>query len=299
MAIGQQLSLLARPATIRRMEFWKYQGTGNDFVVVEAPVGRPDWMDASAVIAICDRHFGVGADGILLIERGVAADWFMRVLNADGSEAEMCGNGIRCVARHLAERMGVAGEVLPIDTPAGVKPCRVHRDADGTVSAVTVSLGPPILEPGRIPIAAAHPLDLSVTVADRAFVGHAVSMGNPHFVIFEGMAADQAALWGARLTAAPLFPRQANIEFTATVGPSHFQVVVFERGVGLTLACGTGAGAVGVAAVLTGRAPAGQPIRIDLPGGPLRITVLPDLSDVLLEGAATPVFRGVLEPLLA
>lgn len=277
------------------MEFWKYQGTGNDFVVVEALDGRPAWLDASRVASICDRHFGVGADGILLLERGSAADWFMRVLNADGSEAEMCGNGIRCIARHLADRFGLPGPVVPIETRAGVKPCRLHRDGSGAVTAVTVSLGAPILDPARIPIAADGHLDVPVTVAGRTFVGQAVSMGNPHFVIFEGMDADDAALWGARLTAAPQFPRQANIEFTAARGPAHFQVVVFERGVGLTLACGTGAGAVGVAAVVTGRAPAGAPIRVDLPGGPLNITVLPDLSDVLLEGPATAVFRGVLD----
>jgi len=282
-------------ATIAAMEFWKYQGTGNDFVVVDAPDGRPAWLDTDTVIAICDRHFGIGADGILLVERGREADWFMRVLNADGSEAEMCGNGIRCVARHLCDHHGLRDPVLPIETGAGVKPCRVHRDAAGAVSSVTVSLGAPILEPSRIPIASDRHRDVEATVAGRTFVGQAVSMGNPHFVIFEGMDSGNAAIWGARLTAAPLFPRQANIEFTATLGPSHLQVVVFERGVGLTLACGTGAGAVGVAAVVTGRAPAGEPIRVDLPGGPLNITVLPDLSDVLLEGPATTVFRGVLD----
>lgn len=278
------------------MEFWKYQGTGNDFMVVEALGGRPAWLDAAAVAALCDRHFGVGADGILLLERGREADWFMRVLNADGSEAEMCGNGIRCIAAHLANRLGVSNPVVPIETGAGVKACRVHRGADGVVSAVTVSLGAPILDPARIPVAADSPQDLPLTLDGRTFVGQAVGMGNPHFVIFEGMDAEDAAVWGARLTAAPLFPRQANIEFTATRGPAHFQVVVYERGVGLTLACGTGAGAVGVAAVLTGRAPTGAPIRVDLPGGPLNITVLPDLSDVLLEGPATAVFRGVLDP---
>jgi diaminopimelate epimerase len=277
------------------MKFWKYQGTGNDFVVVEALDGRPAWLDAAAVIAICDRHFGVGADGILLLERGQAADWFMRVLNADGSEAEMCGNGIRCIAAHLANHRGLKDAVIPIETGAGVKACRLHRGTDGIVTAVTVSLGAPILEPAEIPVAADTNRDVPATVEGRTFIGQAVSMGNPHFVIFEGMDADDAAVWGARLTASPLFPRQANIEFVESLGPGHFRVVVFERGVGLTLACGTGAGAVGVAAVLTGQAPAGESIRVDVPGGPLNITVVSDFSDVLLEGPATLVFQGVLE----
>ncbi len=276
------------------MEFWKYQGTGNDFVVIEALAGRPAWLDNAAIVAVCDRHFGVGADGILLIERGKSADWFMRVLNADGSEAEMCGNGIRCIARHLADHLGVPGPVVPIETGAGVKSCRLHRDAAGAVTGVTVSLGAPILEPAQIPVVSAAHQNIQATVEGRTFIGQAVSMGNPHFVIFEGMGADEASVWGARLTASPLFPRQANIEFVETLGQAHLRAVVFERGVGLTLACGTGAGAVGVAAVVTKRAPAGEPIRIDLPGGPLNITVLPDFSDVLLEGPATPVFRGLL-----
>jgi diaminopimelate epimerase len=117
-------------------------------------------------------------------------------------------------------------------------------------------------------------------------------MGNPHFVIFEGLDADQAARYGSVISTSPMFPNQTNVEFAEPVGPGHFRIVVWERGCGLTLACGTGAGATGVAAVLTGRAAAGAPIRMDLPGGELRITVAADLSDVVLEGSAVRVFDG-------
>lgn len=278
------------------MEFHKYQGTGNDFVVIEALDGRPAWLDRDAVVRVCDRHFGVGADGILLVERGQAAPWFMRVLNADGSEAEMCGNGIRCVARHVREFLGATEDVIPIETLAGVKPCRVRLGPDGRVASVAVGLGAPILERWRIPIAGpGSNLDVSVSALGRAFVGHGVSMGNPHFVIFEGVEPEEAGRLGAMLSTSPMFPMQANIEFAEPAGRQHFRVVVYERGCGLTQACGTGAGATAVAAVLTGRAVAGEPIRVDLPGGPLDLTVAPDLSDVTLEGPAVRVFTGRME----
>lgn len=293
---GVARTIASGPQTGFGMRFSKYQGTGNDFVVVEAPTGRPTWLTDELVRAVCDRHFGVGADGILLIERGLAAPWFMRVLNADGSEAEMCGNGIRCVAKHLRERMGVADDEIPIETLAGVRPCRLRAGEDGAVAAVAVGLGSPILDRDRIPMAGSGEiLGVRTSAMGREFVGNGVSMGNPHFVIFEGVDTEEARRFGRVLSTSPLFPRHANIEFVEPLGPAHFRVVVYERGCGLTLACGTGAGATAVAAVLTGRAAAGQPIRLDLPGGPLHLTVAQDLSGVTLEGPATRVFDGEID----
>jgi diaminopimelate epimerase len=281
---------------VRALPFWKYHGTGNDFVVVEAPDGRPDWLTDEVVRKVCDRHFGVGADGILLVEKGRAAAWFMRVLNADGSEAEMCGNGIRCVARHLRERLGVADEVIPVETLAGVKPCRIRTGADGAVASVAVGLGAPILQRERIPMAGAgDALGVRVSAAGRDFTGNGVSMGNPHFVIFEGVDIPEGERYGALLSTSPLFPRHANVEFAEAVGEDHFRVVVYERGCAITMACGTGAGATAVAAVLTGRAQAGRPVRIDLPGGPLTLTVAEGFAEVTLEGPAVPVFQGTLD----
>lgn len=275
------------------MKFFKYHGTGNDFVVVEAPEGRPDWATPDGVRRICDRHFGVGADGVLLIETGRQTRWFMRVLNADGSEAEMCGNGIRCVARHVRERLDEPADVFDIETLAGVKRCRVLPGPDGRVEAVAVSLGRPrVFESDGSFFEPAGPAVVRVPALGREFDGLQVDMGNPHFVVFEGLDVESATRYGSVLSTSPQFPAGANVEFAIPDGPDRFRVVVYERGCGITLACGTGAGATATAAVVTGRAHAGRPIAIELPGGRLDLTVAPDLSDVLLQGPATLVFTG-------
>ena len=275
--------------------FWKYHGTGNDFVVLEVLEGRPRWLTPEAAVLLCDRHFGVGADGVLLVERGTAAPWFMRVINADGSEAEMCGNGIRCVAKHLHDCMDASGEEIAIETLAGVKPCRVFLDDQGQVRTVRVGLGRPTLDPGAIPMAGTDSR-LVVEALGRSFEGHGVGMGNPHLVIFQGMSVPEAETFGSVLSEHPAFPRKTNVEFVERLGPGHFRVVVRERGCGVTMACGTGAGATAVAAVRTGQARPGEPLRMDLPGGTLTLTVAEDFREVFLEGPAIRVFQGRLDP---
>lgn len=278
------------------MKIYKYHGTGNDFVVISALGGRPDFLDGDMVKALCDRNFGIGADGVLVVESGTSAEYFMRVLNADGSEAEMCGNGIRCVARHLVERMGVESDVIPIQTLAGVKDCRIIRDEDGEFKMASVSLGAPILDTDLIPVAVGpDPVGIGASALGREFIGTAVSMGNPHFVVFEYLNPEDGEHFGRVLSTSPLFPKQTNVEFTGVTGEQKLKVTVYERGVGLTLACGTGAGATGVAAVLNGHARIGEPIAIELPGGTLLITVKEDLADVVLEGPAVRVFEGELD----
>jgi len=280
-----------------QMHFWKYQGTGNDFVLIEALEGRPEWMTGDCVKAVCDRNFGIGADGILLVEKGEAAPHFMRILNADGSEAEMCGNGIRCVARHLHECMGIRGDEIPVDTSAGVKNCRLRFDDDGCITGVAVGLGAPVLDRERIPMAGTGDIiDLNVSALGRDFTGHGVGMGNPHFIIFEGLDMELSERYGAVLSTSPMFPNHANIEFARQLEEDHYDIRVYERGCGLTLACGTGAGATAVAAALTGRSKKGKPIRMDLPGGTLYLTVETDMSDVVLEGPAVLVFEGDFDP---
>ena len=273
--------------------FHKYHGIGNDFILIEAPKGHPAWMTARVVTAWCDRHTGIGADGVLLIEPGQSAPFFMRVLNADGSEAEMCGNGIRCVAMHLHDRMGVTKEAIPIETLAGVKTCRLTTDAAGQVESVSVSLGRPLMSRSDVPMTGeGTTLRVPVIAGGRAFVGTGIGMGNPHFVVFDSVTEEEAARFGAVISALPLFPRQTNVEFVCPVGENHFRVIVYERGCGLTLACGTGAAATATAALLEGRAVSGRPILVDLPGGTLRLDVATDLSDVVLTGQATYVFSG-------
>ncbi len=255
------------------LRFSKYHGLGNDFVVVEGPL-----MDAARARRICDRHRGVGADGVLTVlpaRAGGAA--YMHIYNSDGSVAAMCGNGVRCVARWLAERRGLDGE-FTIETDAGPRRCSVHRGAGGEVEAVSVEMGPARVEGEQ---------DFSVG-AERL---HAVrvSMGNPHAVFFDRATAGRAAELGPTVEAA--VPGGVNAGF-AEARAGGLDLVVWERGAGLTEACGTGACAAAVAAVRTGRVAAGGPLEVRLPGGPLQITVAPDLGRVTMRGPATRVFEG-------
>ena len=281
---------------MRRLPFFKYQGLGNDFVVVDLRVARVD-LTAEQARRICDRHFGVGADGVLVLLPADDADFRMLVYNADGSVAEMCGNGIRCVAKHAIDAGIVRGDAVRIATGAGVLTCAVHRGADGTVDAVTVDMGRPELERACIPATGfGRMVREPVRAGDRTFEVTAVSMGNPHAVIFgEGLAdVELATRYGPLIEHdTARFPRRTNVEF-ATLRDGGIDVVVWERGCGITLACGTGACATAVAAVTLGLAKAGEEIAVRLPGGPLAITVEPEFGGVRMRGPAELVFAGEL-----
>jgi diaminopimelate epimerase len=286
--------------------FAKVEGLGNDFVVVDLRPGRPaaavspSPADPEVARALCDRHFGIGADGVLAILPGADGDARMRVINADGSEAEMCGNGIRCVAKVLHDGdPGLRRPVIRIDTGAGLLECAIDA-VDGKARTVSVQMGRPRLTRAEIPMtgpAAERALRVPLAALDRTFAFTAVSMGNPHAITFvDDPAADLYALattYGPVLEKDPTFPRRTNVEF-ARVRPgapgagAEIDLVVWERGSGLTLACGTGACATAVAACLEGRAEAGREIRVNLPGGPLYILVSP--AD---PAAAAAEFRGV------
>jgi diaminopimelate epimerase len=291
------------------LPFTKVEGLGNDFVVVDLRAGRPAALAAAAgpspqdpdvVRAICDRHFGVGADGVLAILPGDKGDARMRVLNADGSEAEMCGNGIRCVAKVLYESdPALRRPLLRIDTGAGLLECEIEV-AGSDVRSVTVDMGRPRYTRDEIPLApggAARVLREPIDAAGRSFRFTAVSMGNPHAVIFVDGADDLRALaetYGPTIEVAATFPRRTNVEF-ARVRGGEIDLVVWERGVGITLACGTGACATAAAAALEERLPRGREIPVHLPGGTLGITVAPDDSSVRMRGPATSVFRAELD----
>ena len=288
------------------MRFAKYHGLGNDFLVVdlraasaaEAAIAQ----DPQHVVALCDRQFGVGGDGVLAVLPSASADARMRVLNSDGSEAEMCGNGIRCVAKELFDRGGLGKPELAIETGAGVLVCAIEAGAGGAARSVTVSMGAPRLLRGEIPMAGPagercieQPLELAGEPV-RALT--CVSMGNPHAVTFVG-SRDEA--WRLARSIGPAiehhgwFPNRTNAELAHATSPRELELVVWERGCGITLACGTGACATTVAAILTGKTNEGLPVRVNLPGGTLEITVLPDLSNVLMKGPAAHVFDGELD----
>jgi len=259
-------------------------------------------QDPELVRKVCDRHFGVGGDGILAILPGIEGDARMRVLNADGSEAEMCGNGIRCVAKVLYESdPALRKPVLEIDTGAGLLACEMTASG-GHVDSVTVEMGRPRFTRDEIPLApggAARVTRESIGAEGRTFRFTAVSMGNPHAVIFVDDAGEDlmalATKYGPALETAPTFPRRTNVEFARVRKDGEIDLVVWERGCGITLACGTGACATGVAAAVEERLPRGREVPVHLPGGTLFITVAPDDSGVRMRGPAKTVFRSELD----
>jgi diaminopimelate epimerase len=269
--------------------FTKYEGIGNDFIVVEGHA-----VSAEQAARLCDRHFGIGADGVLIVDSSGPSAPSMRVINADGSEPEMCGNGIRCVALHLLRSGKVSdGTDVTIETGAGPHRCRVTATGPGQAQ-VQVSMRAASLAPDEIGLAAKGPwVDASLAVGGQALRVTAVSMGNPHVVTFDDVGEARHAL-GPLLGAHESFARGVNVGFARMLGDSRMELHVLERGSGWTLACGTGACAAAVAAVETGRARWGEPISVELPGGALEI-VVPALGEpVRMTGPARHVFDGVL-----
>jgi len=289
------------------LAFSKYHGLGNDFLIVDlrehTPVPSPElFVDGEFAIAkaLCDRRYGVGGDGVLTLgapttEGAVAT---MRVLNADGTEAEMCGNGLRCVAKHLLEAMGGTPERVVVDTKAGALTCTGMWN-DGEVTAVTVDMGRPRLLRGEIPMtgpADERCVEAPMTMGDRELKITGVSMGNPHATAFvPETGADLQALaigLGATVKTNTAFPRGTNAEFAHMHSPTAIELWVWERGCGITQACGTGACATAVAACLTGRSACDTEIEVTLPGGPLAITVASDYATVFMRGPAVHVYDG-------
>lgn len=276
------------------MRFWKYQGIGNDFILLDGTAGDLE-IDTEWCRRACDRHYGIGADGVLYVMPGEGTDITMRIINADGSEAEMCGNGIRCVAKYAADHGVVPGDTMTIHTLAGDLGAEVFRGDDGLVRTVRINMGAPILDGRTVPV------DYDGRFIDQPFDAdgvpiraNAVSMGNPHFITFTPLDDATVDRLGPILERHPFFPRKTNVEF-CRVEDGKIYIRVYERGAAWTLACGTGACATTTAAALNGMVPFGTPVDVHLPGGWLRITVDKDLGYVLMEGPAELVFTGDME----
>ena len=276
------------------MRFWKYQGIGNDFILLDGTAGDLE-IDAEWCRRAGDRHYGIGADGVLYVMPGEGTDITMRIINADGSEAEMCGNGIRCVAKYAADHGVVPGDTMTIHTLAGDLGAEVFRGDDGLVRTVRINMGAPILDGRTVPV------DYDGRFIDQPFDAdgipiraNAVSMGNPHFITFTPLDDATVDRLGPILERHPFFPRKTNVEF-CRVEDGKIYIRVYERGAAWTLACGTGACATTTAAALNGLVPFGTPVDVHLPGGWLRITVDKDLGYVLMEGPAELVFTGDME----
>jgi len=280
------------------VRFVKYHGLGNDFIVLlrdAAPT--PD-----EARRLCARGFSIGADGVMVAgqPRLAEADVAMDLVNSDGSYPEMCGNGIRCLVKHAVDHLGHTANPLRVETPAGIRACAWTLGPDGKVASVRVEMGPARFALEDVPVSgeSATELDggeLVVRLDGRPIRGTPVNTGNPHFVIFGSSARERALDIGPRLELHAAFPERANIELAEVVGDAHLRVTVWERGCGLTWACGTGATATAAAAIRRGLMPAGQPIRVTLPGGDLLITVAPDFQAAWMEGPASEAFRGVIE----
>lgn len=269
--------------------FRKMHGIGNDFVMVDA-IAHPLAEDRLAPLArsICDRRFGVGSDGLILLLPGRQSQFEMRMFNPDGSESEMCGNGVRCFAKFVRDEGYTRQDAVGVDTGAG--PLTLEIAGDGRVR---VDMGPARLTRGEIGMAG----DPEAEVVEQLFeidgfsgLGTAVSMGNPHLVFFvERVAEVDLARIGPLLERHPDFPRRTNVHFVEVLGPGRLRQRTWERGAGMTLACGTGACACAVAAVLTDRAPRRSVVQ--LPGGELEIEYAED-GRVFMTGPAETVFDG-------
>jgi diaminopimelate epimerase len=274
------------------MRFTKMHGIGNDYVYISTfdQAMPPD--PRQLAVAVSDRHFGIGGDGLILIMPSERADARMRMFNADGSEGEMCGNGVRCVARYLYDHGLARKNQVTVETGRGVLTLDLIVSA-GRVERVRVDMGPPIFDPERVPtlLPGNPPIDAPIEVDGRTLAVTAVSMGNPHAVLYVAdVAAFPLEVLGPKLERHPAFPRRVNVHLVEVVGPGEVRMRTWERGSGITLACGTGACAVCVAGVLTGRT--GRSILAHLPGGDLELSWPDDQSSVLMTGAATEVFSG-------
>jgi len=273
-------------------KFWKYQGTGNDFVVID--IRKSGSADPEFAKRACDRHFGIGADGVLYITKADDADIGMCVINPDGSEAEMCGNGIRCVAKHAYDTGIVKSERFKIRTMRGVLSITVIPE-NGKAKMIEVNMGAPILDRKKIPMTGeGSSVGFDITAGGMKLKGNGVSMGNPHLVIFSELSEEEKERLGPILESIPLFPKKANVGF-ASVREGKIFLRVYERGAGWTLACGTGACAATTAAALNGLVPYDRAVDVKLPGGWLRITVAKDLSRVTMAGPAELVFTGNIQ----
>ena len=271
------------------VSFTKLEGLGNDFILFDALKEDLSAVDLPKLAPkLCDRHFGIGADGLLIVRKSDKADFYMQILNADGSEPQMCGNGIRCFARYVYENYEKKN-VISVETRAGV----MLPVLEPQNNIIEVDMGEPVLDPARIPVnfSGAKMLDNPVQVLDKTFAISAVSMGNPHGLIFvEDVATVDVRTYGAELERHELFPERANIEFIQVLKKNEITMRVWERGAGETLACGTGACAAVVAGVLTGRLD--HEVTAHLAGGDLNITWDADDKHVAMSGPAYQVFQG-------
>lgn len=272
------------------MKISKWHGLGNDFILTELP--KSSTFDVRGIAArLCDRHFGVGADGVVTIRHLSGNAFEMRIYNADGSEPEMCGNATRCVGLYIKRRMLAHGNDFELHTKGGIVRPKVLEN--GTVR---VDMGEPRLRRGEIPVTGdpdSEAREVKLHVGGREFTAFCVSIGNPHAVIFvPDIRTVELETWGPQLECDPQFPQRINVEFAEVRGPQMVRMRVWERGCGVTLACGTGSCATAVAGRLSGRTDSRVTVLLD--GGELQVEYSEVDNHVYMTGPAVEVFRGEL-----
>ncbi|MBB3188436.1 diaminopimelate epimerase [Microbacter margulisiae] len=277
------------------MKFTKMHGAGNDYVYVNGFVETIE-DPASLSIAISDRHFGIGADGLVLILPSETSDFRMRIFNADGSEAEMCGNASRCIAKYVFDHGMTDKTSITLETLSGQKRLDLQL-AEGIVTSVRVDMGEPILSSKQIPVHSDEDeiIDFPIALDGKKVNITALSMGNPHVIIFvDNVDEIDLPKVGPKVEHHPLFPKRTNTEFVQILSPDHLKMRVWERGSGETLACGTGACAATVASILNEKAE--RRVTMELKGGTLFIEWSEADNHVYMTGPATTVFEGEYFP---
>jgi diaminopimelate epimerase len=278
------------------MKFTKMHGLGNDYVYVSTFDQKAPADLGALAIAVSDRHFGIGSDGLIMIGPSERADARMRMFNADGSEGEMCGNGVRCVAKYVHDHGIARNDRVTIETGRGVLTLDLEV-VGGKARRVRVDMQAPIFRGAEIPttLPGDPPIDVPLTIEGQTLAVTALSTGNPHAVVYvDDVARFPVERVGPAIEHHATFPRRVNVHFVEVLGPGEVRMRTWERGSGITLACGTGACAVCVAGVLTGRT--GRKIIAHLPGGDLELEWPGDDQSVFMTGPATEVFSGEWNP---
>ena len=278
-----------------KFSFTKMHGTGNDYVYVDLFQQKLE-NQAEVAKVVSDRHFGIGADGLICIAPSETADCRMIMYNADGSEGAMCGNGIRCVAKYVYDHGIVRTDHMSVETKSGIKQLELTVE-DGKAVYVKVNMGEAVLKPSEIPVQAGGEdyIARQIEAGGKNYTVTCVSMGNPHCVVFtEGIDGIDLEKTGPLFENHPLFPDRINTEFVEVLDDHTLKMRVWERGSGETISCGTGTCAATVAAVLNGHCPRGEEIEVRIRGGALYDTYLEN-GEVLMKGPATEVFQGEIE----
>ncbi len=284
---------------LENLDFEKHHGLGNDYIIINnLKWNIPDDKKADLAIKLCKHHFSVGADGVLFVCHPKLTEVRMKMFNPDGSQAEMCGNGVRCFAKYIYENDIYAKEEIEIETHKGIVVAKL-KVVKNEVETVTIDMGPPVLECESIPVnlesLVNRCVNESIVVLDKIFNFTAVSMGNPHAVIFTRNVINDENLkkYGVVIESNKIFPKKTNVEFVNVLSKEEAVLRVFERGVGVTNSCGTGSCAAVVAGTILGLFSENIPVTVHNDGGDLKITY--NGKTVFMEGPTVKVFKGVID----